>query len=1040
MKTLNERLYEYLLNAEEPQSLSAVAAAFPEVPRMILGKALLGIAAEGIAYYTVKNGKMYFSTDSTQGRNATPCHDNLNRLSMGTGFLSSLLGGGKPDLGALLGAQSKSFPQQADSYPAVFNNAVCGSKRYEGDGYSIGFPEGFEVKKDYDSSHEYGAWYPGDVDADEASMIMYANFKPVEGNPSRETAFMQCCIMEQLYAKMGLAGERVEYRNDHVDAFYLLSYPNTHIFAARPDGMMMLRVDWNLDDEMPPAALAKQMINNWLDSLTYTGTLQYYVPRKLCRPELLKSELTEQTWEPIGEEFELGINDYNRMINAAKVRFTTEKATKTPTTTIYNARIALQKAADQVDGYMLDMMELIAHYVKVAPESPLIKRLYEAAVTLFNVVSEIAAEIKIDGGSMGAYNSATDLVISGNNNESTYTVQVYPAHYPEFLRCVTLEFIENAKLTGSEKEHAETAYKNNLKTYEAAQKAEVYQTEYKMEGGMLAAYLGDEAHVVLPDYVKAIGDFSFKSCHKLESVELGENVTYIGFSPFEDCPNLKTLTIPDGVENINGPLLGFTFGQKIKTTIRGYADSYAQKYAKENKYPFETIVEDNLDVVVELEEGSGDFLEDLFLPVPKDFISSERLSAAEKKAFAENEDTEHLTYACVPADAPKGFADYKNVRFSVSATEGARDVPNALELAEEVEQRLNGLEHVHDKFRTCTAEKGKIVVKYDLTREGEEDGVKWCTYVVLLFRGDKMGFVQIFMNGNYTHRQQEFAVKKWASQIRFEKAVREEQRKKQAAAAEEERKQKEAAAEKERKEKEAAAMEIYERDMAQWKVLAAEIEKQRSDELQQIMAKTEADWNAELEKEYGETIRRADEALVSCKQQKEEAEAKLASLGMFKFAEKKAAKQTIDLMTSEIARAAARRQGAAENRKREMAELKNRLAAKRKQVMEDLEKRYPMPAEPRKPYFPPPEKSKPVNKPVNSSMTATQIANESIKEALLDTLEDLGLATISDLQEACPAASDLSNQRVSALIRQMVSDGRVKRIEKYGKVYFAVDD
>lgn len=71
-------------------------------------------------------------------------------------------------------------------------------------------------------------------------------------------------------------------------------------------------------------------------------------------------------------------------------------------------------------------------------------------------------------------------------------------------------------------------------------------------------------------------------------------------------------------------------------------------------------------------------------------------------------------------------------------------------------------------------------------------------------------------------------------------------------------------------------------------------------------------------------------------------------------------------------------------------------------------------------------------------MTAVQIANEGIKEEILAGLgaEPNRLFTISEMQKAIPCCAELSNQRVSALIRQLVADGKVERVEEKRKAYF----
>lgn len=69
--------------------------------------------------------------------------------------------------------------------------------------------------------------------------------------------------------------------------------------------------------------------------------------------------------------------------------------------------------------------------------------------------------------------------------------------------------------------------------------------------------------------------------------------------------------------------------------------------------------------------------------------------------------------------------------------------------------------------------------------------------------------------------------------------------------------------------------------------------------------------------------------------------------------------------------------------------------------------------------------------------TAVQIANEGVKSVILETLANSGkMMTISEMQKVNEELGELSNQRVSALIRQLIADGKVERIEDKRKAYF----
>lgn len=69
--------------------------------------------------------------------------------------------------------------------------------------------------------------------------------------------------------------------------------------------------------------------------------------------------------------------------------------------------------------------------------------------------------------------------------------------------------------------------------------------------------------------------------------------------------------------------------------------------------------------------------------------------------------------------------------------------------------------------------------------------------------------------------------------------------------------------------------------------------------------------------------------------------------------------------------------------------------------------------------------------------TAQQTANEGIKAAIVEAMEPNRLYTVTELQKSVEACADLSNQRVSALLRQLKDEGAVIRTEDKRKAYFS---
>ena len=77
--------------------------------------------------------------------------------------------------------------------------------------------------------------------------------------------------------------------------------------------------------------------------------------------------------------------------------------------------------------------------------------------------------------------------------------------------------------------------------------------------------------------------------------------------------------------------------------------------------------------------------------------------------------------------------------------------------------------------------------------------------------------------------------------------------------------------------------------------------------------------------------------------------------------------------------------------------------------------------------------------------TAVQVANEGLRDAILGFMEEGKGYTVSDLIKQVPACADLSQSKVSAILRPMLlvtakgetnPDGVLERYEEKGKAYF----
>lgn len=68
--------------------------------------------------------------------------------------------------------------------------------------------------------------------------------------------------------------------------------------------------------------------------------------------------------------------------------------------------------------------------------------------------------------------------------------------------------------------------------------------------------------------------------------------------------------------------------------------------------------------------------------------------------------------------------------------------------------------------------------------------------------------------------------------------------------------------------------------------------------------------------------------------------------------------------------------------------------------------------------------------------TANQTENAGLKVAILGGMATGKTYTITDLMKCIPELADLSNQRVSAIVRQLKDEGAVTREEIKRKAYF----
>ncbi len=1043
MITLTEQIYEYLLEKGKLVSTFDVinSEQFSHVPPMVVGQGLLTICGEGLANYYMEDGKMFFTTDLSIGRGPIGSQNNLGNLSA----LSALFGGARNGIENLFASTSKIFPEIGEAKSDDLLNALSFTDTLRGDDFEIAFPSNPSEVNRNEGDHEFVVNY------EKGPINMTTRFLAINGENSeikiRTFCRAQCKeLIKKLYKDID---EPEEYKNESIVAFYVPAYENSFAFVGRPDGIHMIRVDWEFEEGLPSKKVVVAFIEKWLNSYKYLGEKQYTKLMPLDRKELLQLPLSGGNEESILEEYETYLNEAKGIVNIIGNSVGTQNGIDKPTIFFCRARKSLEEAAEFVDAIIMQATNVIKFYAENKENEAFLDKLYSLAQITLDVASSIEASIKINVSNI-PYNSPTDIAFGANSTEDK-TVQVFPSHYLEFLDLVISLKMESQELDDNLKTSINAFAKEMKARYETANKSTDYYPEFKIEGKMVAAYLGHSKKVEVPEFISRIGDYAFKNAKEVEAIVLGENVTSMGFSPFAGCSNLRLITVLGDIASIQGPLTGFASSRKL--TIQSYRGSYIEKYCKENELTFEPLAEDDLDCIIELNDKDYDTYQGFALPKISGFKTTKELNDAEVSELKANENTAHIQYGMVPNG--KSFSEYQDTFFSVTSVQDPLDIPQGgLQIAKEIEQRFNQ-PTLHSVYKTVTADNGNVLVRYDTTREGNDDGIQWATYVLVVAREDKLLIMQIFINGDYTHRQQQFAIEKWASHILTEKAYEEvkskkatEEKKKLEAkekkASEARRKEEERLAEEERKKQE-------EKEVREWeekkKQILETIEKKKKDYLKTGDEELEKKKRALIEKKEND-INVAKQEIAAIQKEKADAESELPTLGLFKFGRKKELRQLLAGIPSRIADKESLIQKIASDFEVAKQKAERDWDSKKNERFKQIEIENPIPEHPLEEKMKKERKKNQHDRILNQlsqnqGSTATQAANQAYKLAIYEYLASKGsgfMVTIPELLEVVPEVSDLSNQRVSALVRQLCDERILNREEIKRIAYFSLNE
>ena len=277
-------------------------------------------------------------------------------------------------------------------------------------------------------------------------------------------------------------------------------------------------------------------------------------------------------------------------------------------------------------------------------------------------------------------------------------------------------------------------------------------------------------------------------------------------------------------------------------------------------------------------------------------------------------------------------------------------------------------------------------------------------------------------NGIRKPRDPEFAAKLKAAE---EKAQKEEEERK---AAEEKAKQEAEAKrlEEERKAKEAAE-EKKKQEMAEWQKKADEIKESREVERIKRLEQYDSEYKSEvarIQSKKDSDITDAKKKIAGLKEKIERDNAELEGLGIFKFGRKKELRLSIEADTKSISEIESTILSIEKKASEEISTAEKNYKQKKDNLEIELDKEFVIPDSPEEI-----ERKRQEEEYRKAHMTKTEKENERIKEVILEALAcSFGPMSIVDLQKNDYELGSLSNQKVSALVRRLVDEGKVKKV------------
>ena len=225
----------------------------------------------------------------------------------------------------------------------------------------------------------------------------------------------------------------------------------------------------------------------------------------------------------------------------------------------------------------------------------------------------------------------------------------------------------------------------------------------------------------------------------------------------------------------------------------------------------------------------------------------------------------------------------------------------------------------------------------------------------------------------------------------------------------------------------------YEKAIAQWKKNTQTAEENRKNELERRKNSKEKELTAKADRVFASARSTAEKARVNAEKKKQKAANTLASLGAFKFSEKKEQKKLIAEAEMEIAKASQKIDDAKKAHTQSLAEINKQLESFVAAQKTDIENRFPLPKEPQKPAS--------VLRGENEERESQKSNAINEKSGIINALEYGKWYRCAEIKALVPAlAKGEGTLQTARLCNDLVSEGLLQKTIDKKVIYFALAD